>query len=123
MTRRPNNLNARLDRLERFRRPKGTPFFMIWGKNESELTDAVSKAKANGDLRVGDKYDTKIWTNPTEPPPPRFVTLADMEREELTIIAGKENQPPPNNSERSALIGMTDADLSDWYAGTLPLLA
>lgn len=123
MTRRPNNLDARLERLERSRRPKGTPFFMIWAMSDSELTDAISKAKANGDLQVGDRFDARIWTNPTEPPPPRLVTLAEMERDELTIIAGRENEPQLSNSERNALIGMTDADLSDWYAGTLPSLA
>jgi hypothetical protein len=110
-----------VDRLERFRRPKGTPFFMIWGRSDSELTDAISKAKANGDLQVGDKFDAKIWINPTEPPPSRLITLAEMEYDELAIIAGP-RKAIEDISAHHALVQMTDADLSDWYANNLPSL-
>ncbi|MGB8743557.1 MAG: hypothetical protein WCD52_25935 [Xanthobacteraceae bacterium] len=123
MNRRPNNLDARLEKLERSRRPQGIPFFMVWGRSDSELTDAISKAKANGDLQVGDKFNAKIWTDASEPPPPRWVALAEIGYDELKIIAGGRNRTPLNRSEQNVMVNMTNADLSNWYAENLPSLA
>jgi len=90
MSRRLNSLSARITRLERFRRPKGDRFFLIWGRDQIELTDALNRAKTAGEVRVGDRFDARIWTCPTQPPPARSVSLDEVSHEELVILAGGE---------------------------------
>src|ERR1700726_1335631 len=54
--------SGRVVKLERLRRPKGARFFMIWGRDEADLARKLAKAKAEGDLLPGDRFDTRIWT-------------------------------------------------------------
>ena len=49
-----------------------------------------SKAKAEGDLRQGDRLSPKTWTYSNAPPPPRWTSLPEMTDEELVILAGSE---------------------------------
>ena len=90
MKRRPNNLNMRVTRLEQLRSPKGERFFLIWGTDQIELTDALNKAKASGDVRVGDRFNARIWTCPTPPPAARWVSLDGVSHAELVILAEAE---------------------------------
>jgi hypothetical protein len=122
MNRRQGNLPSRLEKLERVSPTKGAQFFMIWGKSDGELAAAIERAKANGDVQVGDKFSARIWTHPTEPRAPRWVTVAEMERDELIIFAGgeEEDQAPLSHSERNALNRMTNAELSTCIANGLP---
>src|SRR6202035_5212544 len=77
---RPNNLKGRVVKLERLRRPKGDRFFMIWGRDKADLERKLAKAKAEGDLLPGDRFDTRIWTNSSAPSPPRWTRLDEMSR-------------------------------------------
>jgi hypothetical protein len=119
---RPNNLKGRVVKLERLRRPKGARFFMIWGRDKADLARQLAKAKAEGDLLPGDRFNTRIWTNSSAPSPPRWTRLDEMSHEELVIIAGGENRKdkylPP-----SIACQWTDAELSDFYADSLRRLA
>ncbi len=92
MNRRQGNLPSRLDKLERVSRPKGEQFFMIWGRTDTDLVDALTTAKADGTLQVGDRFDTKLWTHATGPPPARWISLAEVSDEELEIIAGRKDR-------------------------------
>jgi hypothetical protein len=117
-----NNLKGRVVKLERLRRPKGARFFMIWGRDKADLARKLAKAKAEGDLLPGDRFNTRIWTNSSAPSPPRWTRLDEMSREELVILAGGENREdkylPP-----SIACQWTDAELSDFYADSLRRLA
>src|ERR1700680_3957385 len=119
---RPNNLRGRVVKLERLRRPKGARFFMIWGRDKADLARKLAKAKAEGDLLPGDRFNTRIWTNSSAPSPPRWTRLDEMSREELVILAGGETREdkylPP-----SIACQWTDAELSDYYVDTWRRLA
>src|SRR5258707_468755 len=91
MNRRPNNLRSRVIELERFRPPKGGRFFMIWGRDDADVLRKLTSAKVDRDLQPGDSFDTKIWSYSSEPPPPRWISLAEMTYEELEIVAGGKN--------------------------------
>ena len=118
MNRRPNNLKGRVVELERLRRPKGDRFFMIWGRDKADLARKLAKAKAEGDLLPGDRFDTRIWTYSSALPAQRWTRLDEMSREELVILAGGENREdkylPP-----SIACQWTDAELSNFYADSL----
>jgi hypothetical protein len=118
MKRRTGSLSLRLEKLEQVSRPEGDQFYMIWGKTETDLADELSRAKANGALVNGDRFDARVWTNATEPPPPRWTTLAEMERDELVIIAGGEHRKAEADGGPARL--MSNAELSTWYANNLP---
>lgn len=93
---------------------------MIWGMDESGLADALHKAETAGDVRVGDKFDARIWTCPTQPPPARWVSLDELSDEELAFLAGgeaKTGSPDGLNVAR-----YSDAELSSFYANGLPSL-
>jgi hypothetical protein len=125
MNRKQGNLPARLERLERVSRPKGEQFFMIWGRTETDLVDALAAAKADGTLQVGDRFDTKLWTHATEPPPARWISLAEVSDEELEIIAGRNranNDDKATPAQRADLCRISDAELSSVYARGLPVL-
>jgi hypothetical protein len=126
MNRRQGNLPARLEKLERVSRPKGEQFFMIWGRSEADLADALAAAKADGSLQVGDRFDTRLWTHATEPPPARWISLAEMGYEELEIIAGRGHAidgGEPTPVRHPELCRISDAELSTGYANSLPSLA
>jgi hypothetical protein len=60
MNRRPDNLNGRIVKLEDLyrRRPRDNRFFLIWGRDEADLARRLAKAKADGDLLPGDRFDS-----------------------------------------------------------------
>ena len=122
MNRRPNNLKGRVVELERLRPPRSARFCMIWGRDKADLARKLAKAKAEGDLLPGDRFDTRIWTNSSAPSPPRWTRLDEMSREELVILAGGENREdkylPP-----SIACQWTDAELSNFYLDSLRRLA
>jgi hypothetical protein len=124
MNRRPNNLNGRIVKLEAVcrRPPRDSRFFMIWGRDDADLGRKLSDAKNGGDLVPGDRFDTKVWTHSSEPPSPRWTRLDEMGDDELTVITGGEDREdknlPPSVSDQ-----WTDAELSDFYAGSLPRVA
>lgn len=120
MSRRLNNLSVRITRLEQFRRPKGDRFFMIWGMDQIELTDALNKAKAAGEVRVGDRFNARIWTSPTQPSASRWVSLDELSDEELVILAGGEAET--GSSDGLNVARYSDAELSSYYANGLPFL-
>ncbi len=122
MKRRPNNLIDRVIELERLWRPKGGRFFMIWGIDESGLTDALNKAKAAGDARVGDKFNAAIWTSPTQPPAGRWVSLDEISHEELAILAGGKAKTQRSDVSSLDMARYSDAELSSFYANGLPSL-
>jgi len=122
MKRRPNNLNMRVTRLEQLRSPKGERFFLIWGTDQIELTDALNKAKASGDVRVGDKFNAAIWTSPAQPPAVRWVSLDEVSREELVILAGRQAKTEGSDISSLNLARYSDAELSSIYANGLPSL-
>jgi hypothetical protein len=119
VNRRPNNLRARVENLERHRRPKGSRFFMLWGSDEIELTDALSKAKASGDVGIGDKFCCHVWALSTQPPPPRWVSFHEMSDKEWAIFAeGADKDKNADNSLRR----FSDAEISLLVANGLPTL-
>src|SRR5271166_603866 len=122
MKRRSNNLIALVIELERLLRPKGGRFFMIWGIDNADLARKLSNARAEGDLQPGDKFDTKIWTYFSAPPPPRWISLDEMTDEELAIIAGGENREA-QHIHPSIASQLSDGELSEVYADRLRCLA
>jgi hypothetical protein len=126
MNRRQGNLPARLEKIEQVVPSKGAQFFMIWGRTETGLADALAAAKADGSLQVGDRFDAKLWTHATEPPPARWISLAELSDEELKIIADHkdraidDNKPTP--AQHAELCRISDAELSTVYARDLPVL-
>jgi hypothetical protein len=120
MKRRGGSLSVRLEKLEQVSRPEEDQFYMIWGKTETDLADELSRAKANGALVDGDRFDARVWTNATESPPPRWTTLAEMDRDELTIIAGREDEKTTVSADPGPERLMSNAELSSWYANNLP---
>jgi hypothetical protein len=126
MNRRQGNLPSRLDKLERVSRPKGEQFLMIWGRTDTDLVDALAAAKADGTLQVGDRFDTKLWTHAAEPPPARWISLAEVSDEELEIIAGRKDRAIDDGeltpAQRADLCRISDAELSSVYARGLPVL-
>ena len=92
---------------------------MIWGRDEADLAKKLAKAKADGDLLPGDRFDTKIWTSSSAPAPPRWTRLDEMSHEELAILAdGKDERLNP-----SIACQRSDAELSDLYVDSLRCLA
>src|SRR5271166_3446374 len=122
MPRRPNSLLNRVIELERLRRPKGARFFMIWSIDESGLTDALNKAKAAGDVRVGDKFNARIWTCSTQPPAARWISLDEVSHEELVILARSEAKTQRSDVSSLNMARYSDAELSSFYANGLPSL-
>ena len=122
----PNNIAGRLGELEkRFRHSGGGRFYLIWGRDEADCADKLRAAKLNGDLHVGDRYDTKIWPHSIAPPEPRLTALHQVSDEELntiTLIHSMERQeshlePLPSSS---VTCQYSDAELSEIYAEGLP---
>jgi hypothetical protein len=122
MKRQAGSLSGRLERLEQVARPEGDQFYMVWGKTETDLADALSRAKVSGALVKGDRFDARVWTLATEPPPSRWTMLAEMERDELAIIAVGEGQKAEAADCEPARL-MSNAELSTWYANNLPSVA
>lgn len=92
---------------------------MIWGKDETDLATKLAKAKADGDLLPGDRFDTKIWTHASAPPSPSRTALHEVSIEELRTIAGSRHDEGPHLPS-SIACQWTDAELSDIYANGLP---
>jgi hypothetical protein len=95
---------------------------MIWGRDDADLGRKLSDAKNGGDLRPGDRFDTKVWTHSSAPPSPRWTRLDEMGDDELAVITGGEDREdknlPPSVSDQ-----WSDAELSDFYADSLPRVA
>lgn len=122
MSRNLNSLAGRVVKLERLKRPTGSGFFMIWGRDGTELANKLREARERGDLSLGDKFDTRIWILPTPPPSPRWTRLDEVSREELVIIAGGEDLER-QYLHSSIACQWSDADLCDFYSDGLPRLA
>jgi|HubBroStandDraft_2_1064218.scaffolds.fasta_scaffold127670_2 hypothetical protein len=120
MNRRSGSLSTRVEKLEQVSRPEGDKFYMIWGKTEADLADALSEAKTSGALVKGGRFDIRLWTHAAEPPPPRWTTLAEMDRDELTIIAGREDGKTTAATDTGVARLMSDGEISTWYANNLP---
>ena len=100
-------------------RPKSGRFFMIWGRDDADLASKLSNAKAEGALRLGDRFDTRIWTySVLPPPPPRWISLDEMTCDELAMIAaGEDREARPLHSSTASQ--WSDAELSEIYANGL----
>jgi hypothetical protein len=122
MNRQPNSLKGRVVKLESFckQRPRDSRFFMIWGKDEADIEGKLHAAKAGGDLNPGDRFNAKIWTGPGLPPAPRWTQLNEISDDELAVLAtgGREEQ----HLHPSIASQWSDADLSESYANSLPVL-
>src|SRR5271154_6794793 len=110
--RRSNNLMGRVIELERLRCPKGGRFFMIWGRDQIELTDALHKAMAAGDVQASDRFNAKIWTCPTPPPAARWVSLDRVSHSELVILAEAEAKTGSSDDRSLNVARYSDAELS-----------
>jgi hypothetical protein len=124
MSLRPDSLKGRIVKLERLcgRRSEGGRFFMIWGRDDADLERKLNEAKSGDDLSPGDRFDAKIWTSFDPPPLPRWTRLDEMGREELVLIVGGEDRED-DHLHQSVACQWSDADLSDFYADSLPRFA
>jgi hypothetical protein len=122
MNRRPDNLNGRIVKLEGLyrRRPRDNRFFLIWGRDEADLAQRLAKAKADGDLLPGDRFESRIWSHASAPPPPRRTALHEVNDEELRIIAGG-GEGEVEHPDPSIACQWTDAELSEFYANSLEI--
>jgi hypothetical protein len=99
---------------------------MIWGRTETDLVDALATAKADGTLQIGDRFDTKLWTHASDPPPARWTSLAELSHDEMKLIADHKDRSIDDGkrtpAQHAELCRISDAELSTVYARGLPVL-
>jgi hypothetical protein len=122
MNRRPGKLADRLIELEKRRPSERGRFYLIWGKDKTECLSIMAEAKANGTIRCGDRYDTKIWPHSSSAPPSRWLALDQASDEELHTICELIGSPEEPGQPSSVLRQYSKAELSEFYAEGLPIL-
>jgi hypothetical protein len=51
---------------------------MIWGKDDADCATKLQTAKTNGEVKLADRFDMKIWTKPAPMPAPRWTSFPRM---------------------------------------------
>jgi hypothetical protein len=78
MKTRSRNLAERVMELERRCPNEPSRFYMIWGKDDADCATKLKKAKTDGEIKRGDRFDMKVWTNPAPMPAPRWTSFPQM---------------------------------------------
>ena len=72
-------LESRLGKLEAARQPPKAVFFLVWGRDEAEIEQAVASARAGGSLGRGDTIVRALWTGHNGMPARRGIRMNGYE--------------------------------------------
>jgi hypothetical protein len=125
MKTRPRNLAERVIELERRCPKKPSRFYMIWGKDDADCATKLKKAKADREIKRGDRFDMKVWTKPSSMPTPRWTSFPEMlEGEEFQIwydaMPNRSQESEMDASSRALMLQYSTEDLYGILVASLP---
>jgi hypothetical protein len=99
--------------------------FMVWGKSESDIRQAFTRAHMAGEIREGDPVQWCLWPFHSRMPAPRWTTMSTLSDEELkALIADLRDRlgscNPDYEQDPRAWSRMTDAEIDAAVVAGLP---